>query len=90
MKSEIIFDRGRLTFSKPAKLWSNHVRLKVEIPDDELVLSPQASSAPHASNTHDRLNAILGSWRWHDDASGSADYRTLWLSHLEDKYLAKH
>lgn len=89
MKFEVLYERGKLTFSKPVRLQSNHVRLIEEIPDNELVLSPQASSAPHAARTHDRLNAILGNWRRHDGASGSAEYRTLWLSHLEDKYLAK-
>jgi len=87
MQLEVIYNRGKLSFVRPVKLRSDQVRLVVNVPDDELVLPPQASNVPSPSVTRDRLNAILGRWRSIGDASGHAEYKAIWYAHLEDKHL---
>ena len=88
MQLEVIYDRGKLSFAQPVKLRNDHVHLVVNVPDDELVLPPQTSIKPSPSATRDRLNAILGRFRSSGDAPGHAEYKAIWHSHLEDKYLA--
>ena len=88
MQLEAIYDRGKLSFAQPVKLWNDHVRLVVNVPDDELVLPSQTSSDLFPSATRDRLNAILGQFRSFGDASGHAEYKAIWHDHLEDKHLA--
>ena len=46
MQLEAIYDRGKLSFAQPVKLRNDHVRLVVNVPDDELVLpSPNLKRA---------------------------------------------
>ena len=89
MQLEAIYDRGKLSFVQPVKLRNDHVRLLVNVPDDELMLSPQTENKQSPSATRDRLNAILGQFRNTGDASGHAEYKAIWHAHLEDKYLAR-
>ena len=88
MQLEAIYDRGKLSFAQPIKLRNDHVRLVVNVPDDELVLPPQTSNELSPSATRDRLNAILGRFRSSGNASGHVTYKSTWHAHLEDKYLA--
>ena len=88
MQLEAIYDRGKLSFAQPVKLRNDHVRLVVNVPDDELVLPPQTSNELFPSTTRDRLNAILGQFRSSGDATSHPEYKAIWHAHLEDKYLA--
>lgn len=67
MQVEIIYDHGRLEFVHPIKLKRDHLRLVVNVPDEEVEagvatdnpygLSPEVLQA--AAQTRQRLNAIL-------------------------------
>jgi len=46
MKLEAIYDRGRLEFSRPVKFKSDRVRLKVEVPDSEVIHPPDQNHLP--------------------------------------------
>jgi len=89
MQLEAIYDRGKLSFALPVKLRNDHVRLVVNVPDDELVLPPQTTNELFPSATRERLNTILGPFRSSGDTSGHAEYNAIWHAHLEDKYLAR-
>jgi len=88
MQIEAIYEHGLLRFTTPVKLRRDTVALLVEIPENELVLPSKASdeTGPSVVKTRDRLNAILGHWRY-VDASGCLNYKAIWHAHLEDKYI---
>ena len=87
MQIEAIYNRGQLQFARPVKLRRDYLRLIVEIPENELMPTTQASDdTVPATKTRDRLNAILGQWR-QSDAADNMDYKAIWYAHLEDKYL---
>ncbi|MFO7984976.1 MAG: hypothetical protein R6U38_03865 [Desulfatiglandaceae bacterium] len=63
MKLEAIYDRGRLEFSTPVMFKSDRVRIKVEVPDSEIVHPPDKDHLPQelhrqAEDMLARLEAI--------------------------------
>ena len=46
MKFEAVYDRGRLEFSEPVKFKSDRVRIKVDVPDSEIVHHPDKDHLP--------------------------------------------
>lgn len=64
MQVEAIYDHGRLEFTRPLQLRHEHLRLTVEVPDEELVTpAPATYNLPpevlaHAQATRDKLDAI--------------------------------
>ena len=46
MKLEAIYHRGRLEFSRPVKFKSDRVRLKVEVPDNEVIHPSEQDHLP--------------------------------------------
>ena len=63
MKLEAVYDRGRLEFSRPVKFKSDRVRIKVEVPDSEILHPPDKDHLPQelrkqAGDMLARLKAI--------------------------------
>lgn len=63
MQVEAIYNQGRLEFVYPLKLKHDHLRLVVEVPDDEIVSQPNPYNLPpevleRAAQTRSQLDAI--------------------------------
>lgn len=88
MQVEAIYDQGRLEFVHPMKLKHDHLRLVVEVPDEEIDLSVDKAAA---TTMHERVRAILGPYQHlltPAKQSTSSDYKAIWHEHLEEKYLS--
>jgi hypothetical protein len=102
MQVHAIYEDGRLTFQQPIRLKNQRIELEVTIPDNYIEEAAKDESKPvlvapieqnpasnRVSPTRERLDAILGKWRYHGGPSGKVEYKKLWHEHLEEKYLAK-
>ena len=63
MQVEAIYNQGRLEFVHPLKLKHDHLRLVVEVPDDEIATQPNPYNLPaevleRAAQMRSQLDAI--------------------------------
>lgn len=89
MQVEAIYNRGALEFARPLKLKHDHLRLVVEVPDDEFV----QESGTSATTLLARVDAVLAPYQSllaQATSSSQASYQEAWQSHLQDKHLVAH
>ncbi len=89
MQVEAIYNQGRLEFARPIKLKHDHLRLVVEVPDEEIALD----AATGIPTMHDRVNSILAPYQHllnQNKPSALTDYKAIWLEHLEEKHLNRN
>jgi hypothetical protein len=89
MQVEAIYNQGRLEFAQPIKLKHDHLRLVVEVPDEEIALD----AGTGITTMHDRVNSILAPYHHllsHNKPTTPTDYKAVWREHLEEKHLNRN
>jgi hypothetical protein len=88
MQVEAIYNQGRLQFNAPINFANNFFKVRVEIPDNEIVTSAQEQSTNNTPSA--RLDAIIGrAFRQANRGKPSINAKALWHAHLEEKYLGR-
>ena len=82
MRVEAIYNQGRLEFVHPLKLKHDHLRLVVEVPDDEIVTQPNPYNLPsevleRAAQMRSQLDAIRNAPLPSDDQLSPIAAKTL-------------
>lgn len=87
MQVEAIYNQGTLQFSAPLHFVNSLFKVKVEIPDQEILTDTVEKQA--ASNSPStRLDTIIGrAFRQANRGKPSINAKVLWRAHLEEKYL---
>ena len=89
MQVEAIYNQGTLQFSAPLNFVNSLFKVKVDIPDQEIMTTAVEQQA--ASNSPStRLDAIIGrAFRQANRGKPSINTKALWHAHLEEKYLGR-
>lgn len=101
MQVEVIYNQAQnsLEFAQPLRLKTDHLRLVVNVPDDEISALPeptpeQAPPQPQpASSYAARVDQILAPYQHllqAHTAQEPMDYQAIWEEHLLEKYLGTH
>ena len=82
MKVEAIYDHGRLEFTYPLQLKHDHIRLVVEVPDDEIVNTSNPYNLPQevidlAAQMTERMDKIRNAPLPPDDDLPAISAKTL-------------
>lgn len=96
---ETTCERGIVRLPPDLDFRHDTFKVKVEVPDQELVAPPTATvlqtsvaSTPHDGGIRARIDAILGPYKEQLQQAqpfSAQDYRELWREHLEEKYLGR-
>ncbi len=89
MQVEAIYNQGALQFSTPLHFVNSLFKVKVDIPDQE-ILTPtlEQQSANHPPSA--RLDAIIGrAFRQANKGKPSVNMKALRHAYLEEKYLGR-
>ena len=87
MQVEAIYNQGTLQFSAPLHFVNSLFKIKVDIPDQEIMTTTvEQQAASNAPIT--RLDAIIGHvFRQANRGKPSINAKALWHNHIEEKYL---
>lgn len=104
MEFEAIYDNGRLELPRHLRLKHQRFRLRVEIPDRELMAEQEANASDPGVGDSDgleredlgireRVATILGQnleqvRKGRPDSPD--DYKAIWREHLKDRYLGEN
>lgn len=94
MQVEAIYNQGRLEFKTSIKLLGDYFAVKVELPDDQVVVEPAAEApsppARQVAGSSSRLLAeirgILGSLYQEQAPAGVAEDKAAYQEALAEKY----
>jgi hypothetical protein len=89
MQVEAIYSQGRLEFAQPMKLKHDHIRLVVNVPDEEIELDAGTGVA----TMNERVKSILAPYQHllaQNKPLTPTDYKAIWREHLEEKHLNRN
>ena len=92
---EALYDHGRLEFTPPIKLKNEPLRLMVEVPDESVLTTAEATPPPvpqSSTGIRAEIDAILGTYLAQlrrGQPLSAAECKDLWHEHLEEKYLGR-
>lgn len=95
MQIEATYKNGRLELPPGLQLRRNGFKIRIDIPAEEIVKQKQQTINPVGDGNTEtfsvgkQLNNILGSIRYRqsNETVTAQDYKEMWHSHLERKYL---
>ncbi len=89
MQVEAIYNQGTLQFSAPLHFVNSLFKVRVDIPDQE-ILTPALEQQATTHSPSARLDAIIGrTFRQANKGKPSVNVKALRHAHLEEKYLGR-